>query len=208
MRLEVSSHVPSSETWRLFFAVLIPDDVREGAVRLQRELAPALRGMVKWVEPENLHVTLKFIGNVPAHVVGKIEEIGREASAAAQGGQLVARGIGAFPNLRRPRVIWVGLDGDVPALADVAGRLDQMLADAHIAQPESRPFAAHLTLGRIRRGARPPDLTSIVGRLGNAELGPVPFGEFVLMRSHLRPSGPVYEVVARFAATGKPQQGE
>ena len=200
--------MPSSEIWRLFFALLIPDDVRDAAVRLQRQLAPALRGMVKWVEPENLHVTLKFIGNVPAHLLQKIEDIGRKAAAAAEKGSLLARGVGAFPNLRRPRVIWVGLDGDVQALADVAACLNRELSAAHIAEPENRPFTAHLTLGRVRRGARSPDLSGLVAELGDVELGVVPFDEFVLMRSHLRPSGPVYEVVARFSATGKPQQGE
>ena len=196
-----------TETWRLFFAVPVSDEVRAGIVEIQRQLAPALRGMVKWVEPENLHVTLKFIGNVPAHVVDKIRQIGEAAAAIACPVELVAEGFGAFPSLRRPRVLWVGLGGDVEPLAVLAGELDRRLAEAGIAQPENRPFTAHITLGRMRRGARPPDLSEMASRLERVRLGLAPCSEFVLMRSHLKPTGPVYEVVQTFAAAGYSRPG-
>ncbi|MBC7287917.1 MAG: RNA 2',3'-cyclic phosphodiesterase [Armatimonadetes bacterium] len=196
------------DEWRLFFAIPVSDEVRSGAAEVQKRLAAALGGMVKWVEPANLHVTLKFIGNVPATSVEQVKQIGWEAAAQAVGAEMVVRGVGAFPSPRRARVIWAGLHGDTRPVAQTAKTLDTALAQAGLAKPEDRPFTPHMTLGRIRRHGRPPDLTSAVSALAEVELGTVQFAGFVLMRSFLHPSGPVYEVIEHFAVAGRPSRGE
>jgi len=190
--------VPPEESWRLFFAVELPADVRERAYEIGRRLARAAGGAVKWVEVENLHVTLKFVGGVPVGRVDEVVAAGRVAAAAGRSVELVLGGAGAFPSARSPRVLWIGVSGEIEPLGRVAAELDRLLSEAGLAEPEGRPFKPHLTLGRVRRGARAPELTSALAELSNSQAGRVTVEDFVLMRSHLSPRGPAYEVVERF----------
>lgn len=188
----------SEEKWRLFYAVELPEAVRQQAVEVQRRLAAQMGSMVKWVSAENLHVTLKFVGWVPAKRVGRAIEIGRQVAAASVPCDLVVRGAGAFPSPSRPRVIWLGLAGQVEVLAGIATQLDELTAGEGLAEPESRPFTPHLTLGRVRRGKKPRDIGPALAQFEGCEFGNIPVRGFVLMRSHLRPDGPKYEVVDTF----------
>lgn len=195
--------MPPDEKWRLFFAVAMTDEIRRRAAEVQRELALVTGRVVKWVDPGSLHLTLKFVGWVPADRVPDVLAVGREVAAAASPASLTLVGAGAFPNARRPRVLWIGGSGDVDILAAAAGALDRRLAEQGLAEPENRPFTAHLTLGRVRPDARPPDLTEALAVFAGQEFGQVSVAEFLLMRSHLQPSGPVYEVVESFALPGR-----
>lgn len=188
----------TEETWRLFFAVEFPAEARGRAFEVGRLLARDLGQVVKWVEVGSLHVTLKFVGGVPAGRVAEVIEAGRAAAAAGREGELFLAGAGAFPSARRPRVLWIGVSGDIEPLGAVAADLDRRLAEARLAEPEGRPFRPHLTLGRARQDARPPDMAAALAELADAEVGRVWVEDFVLMRSHLSPRGPTYEVVERF----------
>jgi 2'-5' RNA ligase len=188
----------AEEKWRLFFAVEMPEAVRAGAEAVQRQLARLVGDAVKWVERENLHVTLKFVGYVPACRVEAVVEVGRGAATKGRGVVLRVVGAGAFPSLRRPRVLWLGLTGSLEPLAAVAQSLDTCLAQQGLAPPDNRPFQPHLTLGRVRPGRQIANLGAALQELASLDLGPVEVRELVLMRSHLRPEGPVYEAVARF----------
>jgi len=194
--------VDAEETWRLFFAVEMPEEVRAEVAEALGELASAARIVVKWVEAENLHITLKFVGAVPQARVTEVRELGREAARAGSCCTLRIVGAGAFPNARRPRVVWLGTTGDFKPLASVATELDRLAAGRGLAEAENRPFTAHLTLGRVRRGKLAPDLTSLLEGYAGREFGEARVDGFVLMRSHLRHQGPIYEVVESYALPG------
>jgi len=135
---------------RLFIALDPSEQVRARFAALLRQLkaeAPA----VKWVAAESLHLTLKFIGEQPEE---KLPGLAEALAAVAPPGHLglCFRGLGCFPNERRPRVFWVGME-ELPELARLAAAIERALEPFGIA-PEGRPFSPHLTLGRLREGAR------------------------------------------------------
>jgi 2'-5' RNA ligase len=191
--------VSLDEKWRLFFAVAMTDEVKARAAEVQRELGKVTGRVVKWVDPALLHITLKFVGWVPENRVEDCLSVGREIAAASRPCRLILAGAGAFPKAQCPRVLWIGAAGDVDILAAAAEALDRRMAEVGLAEPENRPFAAHLTLGRVRQDARPPDLTEALAAFADEQFGEVPVEEFLLMRSHLQPSGPVYEKIEAFS---------
>ena len=184
---------------RLFVAVDPTDAVRAALARAQatmRDGAP--HADVRWVDPKNLHLTLKFLGNVADERAG---EVARAVTAAVAGHApiaLAARGLGAFPSLRRPRVVWAGLVAGVTPLRGVASALDGALVPLGF-PPEARPFAAHVTLGRVRSPKGIDRLASAITAGAALDFGGWTASDVVLYRSHLRPTGSIYEPVARIA---------
>jgi 2'-5' RNA ligase len=188
---------------RLFLAINFPPAERE---RLHRAAAGlrAARLPVRWVEAEALHLTLKFLGEVPEPRLAEIEAEARTVAAQQAAFTLRLHGLGAFPNERNPRVIWVGIQAP-PVLARLAGALEDALADRGFAR-ESRPFAPHLTLGRAQREARAGDFRRL-GELAAAfdHDARVDVRSLDLMRSHLSPRGARYErLLAAPLAGGAP----
>src|SRR5437660_12146600 len=145
---------------RAFIAVQLSDDLKRqiGSVQaeLQREVPGSARGgkavKIGWVQPEGIHLTLKFLGDIQEAQVDALREILSKAAASARPFTLEARGLGAFPNPRAPRVIWLGLHGSHDDMADLQ-RLQAAVEDglAGLGFPkEARAFTPHLTLARIR----------------------------------------------------------
>jgi len=177
---------------RVFVAVVLGDTVRAAlaeAIRLLRKTHPR----VKWVAPENIHLTLAFLGEVP---VERVEEIGSalEGVAAVSGAfSCAVKGVGWFGSPRSPRVVWAGIPED-PALmrlqADVAGALRQLGFT-----PEDRPFHPHLTMGRVKFSQDAIGLTEILREKRDTDFGAMPVERVLVMRSELRPQGPVYSVL-------------
>lgn len=161
-----------------------------------RRSAGAAAGEVRWVPDENVHLTVQFLGAVPEE---RVEAVGAAiAAAAASAGPLLleVKGAGGFPNSRRPRVVWLGLSGDVEALAALAADLGKRLAPLGFA-PEARPFAAHLTLGRARDSRGAPGLGGALAAAAQDDGVTWRATELVLFESHLSPRGPRYEPVRR-----------
>jgi 2'-5' RNA ligase len=185
---------------RLFVALEPPDAVRRRLAALAEELRRAAgrgAGEVRWVAPESVHLTLQFLGAVPEERVPAIEVALRDAVAAAgRPLSLSLHGAGGFPNARRPRVVWAGLEGDVGPLAALVAELGARLAKLGYA-PEGRPFAPHLTLGRARDGRGAPGLGGALAAAAQVEGTPWRVAELVLFESHLSPKGPRYEAIAR-----------
>lgn len=179
---------------RTFVAVVLPQDVKQaiGSVESQfRKSAPRVR----WVSPENLHITLKFLGNVDADRLSDVEAAVREAVKGLKPFRLEFRGAGAFPNQKKPRVIWIGIEGEVSLLSEAAERVDKALVDIGF-EAEDRPFRGHVTIGRcrdIRDGAGVSDALRDVGAL---ELGSMNVDRVIVMKSDLRPEGPIYSEIA------------
>ncbi|HXF96252.1 MAG TPA: RNA 2',3'-cyclic phosphodiesterase [Gemmatimonadales bacterium] len=178
---------------RLFVALNLPDPVREALWRAAEPLR-ALDLPVRWVRPESLHVTLKFLGDVGEE--REPELVAALRRAAGQGGEsrpltLTLREFGAFPDLGAPRVLWVGIAAE-PALELLQHRVEREFAPLGF-PPEGRPFRPHLTLGRAERDARARDfrrLAPAVERLRFEET--VTIETLDLMQSTLRPDGAVY----------------
>ena len=180
---------------RLFVALQIPSSVRENLAALiqeMRSIAPEL----KWVRPENLHVTLKFLGETPPE---KLDAL-RDTLAAARSAQplhLRFHGVGFFPNDKRPRVFWAGLTSS-PDLAPLAHEID--LATAALGfPPETRAFTPHLTLARFNQPAiSPQQLHAAAENSATREFGTLNTATFHLVRSQLKPTGAEYTTLQSF----------
>jgi RNA 2',3'-cyclic 3'-phosphodiesterase len=194
---------------RLFIALDLEDSIRERIARFMdgvREFAPEAR----WVRPESMHVTLKFIGEKPAETAEQIESALSSIQAPAI--EVVLRSYGFFPTAKAPRVFWVGIES-APQLASLAAAVDEAAA-AHGVPREDHPFSPHLTLARggrgsgapgPRKGDRPnPGFQRLQEKLAarpTPEFGTMTAREFFLYQSQLLRGGARYTKIARFALT-------
>ncbi|HCA48079.1 MAG TPA: RNA 2',3'-cyclic phosphodiesterase [Armatimonadetes bacterium] len=180
---------------RLFFGVpLFDESVLDLACAVQDQLREAARHgpRVRWVERPNLHLTLKFIGDTPAERLREVIAIGEQAAAEIPPVTVELRGAGCFPPRGAPRTLWLGLREECPELARLAETLDRRLAEAGIAEPERRPFTAHLTIGRVKDTGGGRELREATERLCEEPIGTMAIDRFVLYSSELTPRGPVY----------------
>jgi 2'-5' RNA ligase len=185
---------------RLFVALEIPSAVRDNLAALINDLraadASSSKSKARWVRPENLHVTLKFIGNVDA---GKLDAI-RAALADICSSRVVElrfRGLGFFPNEKRPRVLWAGIDAS-PNLRPLADEIDARLEKLGIPR-ETREFSPHLTLARFDPPGVSEELRAAVQENAAREFGVVRTGEFHLFESKTRPTGAEYTRLSSFS---------
>jgi 2'-5' RNA ligase len=184
---------------RLFVALEPPDAVRRRIAALAVELRRAAGRAaddVRWVVPENVHLTLQFLGAVPEERVADVEAAVRAAAGQVRPLSLEVRGVGGFPNARRPRVVWAGLEGETAGVAELVRDLGRRLAPLGF-PPEERPFSAHLTLGRARDTRGAPGLAGALAHAAESPPAPWRASEIVLFESHLSPKGPRYEALAR-----------
>jgi 2'-5' RNA ligase len=186
---------------RLFVAVRIPTEVRERLASVQDRLRRA-RADVSWVKPDNLHVTLKFLGETEPKRVPRIRQVLAEAAGNARGFVVTVSGVGTFGG-RLPRVVWAGICEGAACLASLAGGVDQALARVGIPK-ETRGFAGHFTLGRVRSPKNAEALLAALRDEPAPTLGTVPVDRFVLMQSELSPGGSIYTEVETFPL-GEPE---
>jgi RNA 2',3'-cyclic 3'-phosphodiesterase len=191
---------------RLFIALDIDDAIRDRITRFVegvREFAPDAR----WVKPESLHVTLKFIGEQPDAAVENIKS--ELAGVAGKSSEIHFRGYGFFPTAKSPRVFWIGMESG-PQLAELAGMVDDKMAVMGIPK-EDRPFSPHLTLARAgggsgsprwRKGDRPNRTFQILqdklAAFPIPDFGSMTSHEFFLYQSQLSPKGSRYTKLAKF----------
>jgi len=192
------------EQIRAFIAIELPDVVKDSLSSLRDRLRSAEHRYVKWVAPEGVHLTLKFLGNIAQDRVPPIVGAIAQAAQGVTPFQLQIVGLGAFPNMGRPQVIWVAIKGEVEKLITLQGGVDQALVALGFS-PESRPFTPHLTLGRLRERASSAERKEI-GELMMAtqfEDGPVmEVTEISLIRSTLTPQGAIYNRIASIELKG------
>ena len=181
---------------RLFVALEIPASTRTALGELEARLRNTAGANVRWVDPKGMHLTLKFIGEVPAMQLGAIRTA-LSSVHTANSIETAFRGVGWFPNARRPRVLWAGLEAGLE-LAALAGAIERALEPVGIAR-ETREFQPHLTLARIKSDGGLDALRREVERLGTPELGRASYAEFDLMQSTLDPKGAIYTRIERFA---------
>lgn len=181
---------------RLFIAIPVAPEVRGAIADLVRNGSPSFR----WVVPAQYHITLKFLGDVDEPDVKTVHEGVQEAVAAgpAQAFSLTARGIGAFPHPRRPRVLWVGIAGNDDAVHNLQMRIENALAARGFPR-EQRPFRPHITIARARSDAPFP---APLKPHAAAEFGEWPVQHIHVIESQLSPSGPRYTIRGEIPLAG------
>jgi len=175
---------------RLFVACPLPPNAAEELGRVIEALKGA-DGAVRWVASRNIHLTVRFLGDTDERLVSDISQKIDTIAGQFPVVETTINQIGAFPNLRRPRVIWAGIKSGIDTLSQVAAATELAVQDLGFAV-ESKGFKAHLTLGRVRDRANP---SLLVDLLSEYQLTPIPvqFDRVVLFKSTLTPRGPIYE---------------
>jgi 2'-5' RNA ligase len=182
------------EQIRSFIAIELSEEAKEGLARLRKKLEREEHRFVKWVDPGGIHLTLKFLGNIPFKRVAEITEAMKEAAQGISPFHLEISGLGAFPSLRQARVFWVGIGGEMDKLSRLQQNINSALAVLGFAK-EERSFVPHLTLARIREGASPPERRSfgeLVDSTAFEDKYHVEVEAISLMRSQLTPAGAIY----------------
>ena len=181
------------EQIRSFIAVELPEGIETRIEQLEAQLKSETQTRVKWVDPNSIHLTLKFLGNIDAGRTGEITRVMEEAVKGIPPFRLSVKDLGVFPNVRRVQVAWVGLSGEVDRLRQLQQRLESSLEQLGFAA-ESRAFTPHLTIARIRDQASP-DERQRFGQLitgSSFEAGEISVDAISLMRSQLTRQGAIY----------------
>ena len=184
---------------RTFIAIELSQDLKDGLGRLQARLKRQVpERSVRWVRPDAIHLTLKFLGNVPTPRLTSISRAVETACHSFDQFTLELVGLGCFPNPRRPRVVWVGVREPTGTLARLEKAVENELAGLGF-EPEGRSFKPHLTLGRVQRKVGRSDrerLGELIAESNVGLLGDMTVTSVNVMRSDLRPSGAVYTALA------------
>lgn len=180
---------------RSFLAIELPKSIQKKIEEVQTDLRIS-HADVKWVHPENIHLTLKFLGNIEESRVEPIlQAIGGPIQATSPF-SIKVQGMGAFPHSKNPRVIWVGLMDGERVLTTFQKELEGILAKIGF-EPEGRPFQPHLTVGRVRTSRGKNDLVAKMEKHREEEFGSIEAEEVVLFRSELKPTGPIYTALRK-----------
>ncbi len=188
----------SPEEIRSFIAIELPEEAKRGLAMLRSEMEITEHPFVKWVEHGAIHLTLKFLGNIPFKQVTAVTGVIEEATQGISPFHLEISGLGAFPNLKQPRVLWVGIGGEIDKLSRLQQNIDSVLARLGFA-PEGRPFTPHLTLARIRQVASSGERKSfgeLVVSTSFENKYYIAVDAISLMRSQLTPAGAIYTCLA------------
>ena len=187
-----------TNTYRLFIAIELPDQIIQALSTVQDQLRAARP--VRWTPKNHLHLTLQFLGDTPVTQVDPLVAALAHRLHGHAPFSLTATGLGVFPSLKRPRVIWVGLGGDLPGLTHLQAEVVKASQPLGF-EPESRPFKPHLTLGRVNNRAGGGDYARLAALIEQRQAALKPLGRFAvnrvsLIRSQLKPGGAVYTVLA------------
>jgi 2'-5' RNA ligase len=177
---------------RTFLAIHPSTEVLDRIGELQTDLSD-LAGAVRWIAPSSMHLTIHFLGDVRETEMNGIERALAESLLAQEPIDVECRGLGVFPNLRKPRILWVGLHGD--GLADLAERAEIALAPLGF-PPADREFRPHLTIGRLRSSKTIDSLAPLLRSTTDRSFGASRVDHAVLYKSELRPTGSVYSPLA------------
>ena len=190
---------------RLFIALKLPEAMQKRLSAVQQNLQPQTGSLVKWVEPKNMHLTLEFLGDTADSRVALLKEILQQTAAGCPALKLSLNGVGAFPHWRSPRVIWVGLAGDILPLEQLQKKLHQALLEQGF-RLEHKAFKPHLTLGRVKRrfqskSASPANANLDLEKMAAKQTGLLKPEVFTLnrvelMQSVLTREGPIYTALS------------
>lgn len=185
---------------RSFLAVELPKAIQKKIDETQADLRSS-RADVRWVSAEKIHLTLKFFGNIDDSRIEAIAASIEGTVRTTQPFSLKVRGIGVFPHVKNPRVIWVGLLDEKGILVSLQKELETELEKIGF-EPEARHFQPHLTLGRVKSAKGKEALTGRMERYREEEFGEFEVEGLVLFRSDLRPTGPIYTALRELRLGG------
>lgn len=175
---------------RAFIACDIPEALLEKISSIQDKLK-GLDADVSWTKVSSIHITLKFLGDLEEGLVDKVEAVIKEASKGQPPFDISIKGSGSFPNLKNPRVIWLGIDDRAKGLTNLQRALEEGLKALGF-EPEEREFRPHLTFGRVKGAKGKERLSSAVSGLKEIEIGSFTVDRVILYKSELKPTGAVY----------------
>lgn len=185
---------------RAFIAVELPTDIRRALAHLQSQLAQA-RADVKWTEEENLHVTMRFLGEITESQRQGIEEKLRSVASHHHVTAVQLTGVGAFPSIASPRIVWVGIGEGKDTLTTIAGEIEQGVVSLGFPKAD-HPFGAHVTLGRVRSPKNRAQLVETMRQAAWESPEPFTATHLTLFQSTLTASGARYTILARFPLKG------
>jgi RNA 2',3'-cyclic 3'-phosphodiesterase len=175
---------------RTFIAFDIPTEIREHISTFTEKLRKS-HADVKWVNAKNIHITLKFLGDVAENLISEVANQVNDSIEAIKPFEIQIIGSGAFPNYKKPRIIWIGAQSPNNLLQSVASSLETNLAQLGF-DKEDRPYAPHLTIGRVKSLSGIHDVVNQLQENENYDFGKYLSNEIIVMRSDLKPSGPIY----------------
>jgi 2'-5' RNA ligase len=184
---------------RVFIALDIPSEIRSAIAALVKRLEPECRG-ARWVRPESMHITLKFIGEIPSDRVEGVK-IALSGVRSPSSVRLTFRGVGFFPNERHPRVFWAGMEA-TPSLAPLAAEIERVLETLGVPR-EAHEFRPHLTLARFKSEDGLTRLRAAIASAGSLEFGAMETREVHLYESRLDRGGAIYTRLASFSFAGE-----
>ncbi len=186
----------NSKTRRLFFAIDLPEQVISNAERLISgfDISPS---HVRWVRFSNLHITLKFLGDVNVEMIPAIANCARKAAIKSEPLKLTIQGMGLFPNMHKPQIVWFGVGGENHKLSMLEAELSEHLELLGIPGDE-RPFKAHLTIGRVKSKNARGGLIRLTHNNHDTYVGEAMINSLVLYESQLDPGGAIYTKLESF----------
>ena len=183
---------------RSFIAVDLDDEkLLQSIVEAQQTLSRA-GGDLKLVEPQNIHITLRFLGEIRQELVQEIIEQMKEVRFSPFTARF--KGVGVFPNVHRPRVVWIGIEDGAKEMSDISNVLEKGLRTLRV-QPDNRGFTPHLTVARVRSGRNISELSRTISEMQDMEFGSIGVNCVRLKKSTLSSGGPMYEDIYRLQAT-------
>jgi 2'-5' RNA ligase len=185
---------------RSFIAIELPGAVKLELAALQANLAVEPARGIKWVSPDGIHLTLKFLGWVAPDRIETVKQAIAEAVSTIAPFKLGISGLGGFPNLRRLDVVWCGLIGDLAHLAELQESIEKFVSPLGF-PTEKRAFSPHLTLARLREDVDPGARQTLATKIAATKFQPevsFPVDSISLMRSTLLPNGAVYDCFGLF----------
>ena len=190
-----------SGTIRTFIAIELPDHIIESFIEIQNSLK-SQRFKIRWSKPENIHLTLKFLGNIQHDDVEKIINVMNESFIRFTPISIAAKGTGAFPGLARPRIVWVGIGDGKKELACLQDTLSENLEKIGFPK-DDRPFKGHLTIGRVKSRPDPEKFIRTMQEFRNFKSESFIADKIIFFKSDLKSTGPVYTRLASVPLAGE-----
>ena len=185
------------DTIRAFIAIELPQEIKDTLAHWQAQLKEGGNLPAKWVSPESIHLTLKFLGNIDSSMVPHITQAMAHAALGIAPFRLELGQLGAFPNIKRPRVVWLGVEGELAPLKSLHEGIERALEPLGFPK-EERSLSPHLTLGRVKERVSSQETQKLEALLKTCEggKGDIPVEAIHLIRSTLTPRGAVYSTIA------------
>jgi 2'-5' RNA ligase len=183
---------------RSFIAVDLDNQKLLQSIVAAQQTLSRTGGDLKLVEPQNIHITLRFLGEIRQELVQDIIEQMKEVRFSPFTARF--KGVGVFPNLHRPRVVWVGIEDGAREMSNISNTLEKGLRTLRV-QPDNRGFTPHLTVARVRSGRNISELSQTISEMQDMEFGSIGVNCVRLKKSTLSSSGPTYEDIYRLQAT-------